>query len=61
VTELPVTGLISIMAIELPDLHGDPADRLIAATSVVHGATLMTADRELLRWPHALPRQDASR
>jgi PIN domain nuclease of toxin-antitoxin system len=43
------------------DLHGDPADRLIVATAIVHGATLMTADRALLRWRHPLPRQDASK
>jgi PIN domain nuclease of toxin-antitoxin system len=61
ITELPVTGPISILAVELDDLHGDPADRFIAATSVIHGATLMTADAELLRWPHEIQRQDASK
>jgi PIN domain nuclease of toxin-antitoxin system len=61
ITELPVTGPISILAAELPNLHGDPADRFIAATSVIHGATLMTADAELLRWPHVVQRQDASK
>lgn len=61
VTELPVTGAISTLAVELKDLHGDPADRFIAATSVIHGATLMTADAELLRWPHVIQRQDASK
>jgi PIN domain nuclease of toxin-antitoxin system len=58
--ELPVTGDIGILAAEL-DLHGDPADRLIVATAIIHGATLMTADRTLLRWRHKLPRQDASK
>ena len=61
VTELPLTGPIAILAVELRDLHGDPADRFIAATSVIHGATLMTADTELLRWPHVIQRQDASK
>jgi PIN domain nuclease of toxin-antitoxin system len=61
ITELPVTGPISILAVELENLHGDPADRFIAATSVIHGATLMTADAELLRWPHVIRRQDASK
>lgn len=61
VTELPVTGPIAILAAELPNLHGDPADRLIAATAIIHGATLMTADEELLRWPHAVQRQDAAK
>ena len=61
VTELPVTGPISILAVELANLHGDPADRFIAATAVIHGATLMTADANLLRWRHAIQRQDASK
>jgi PIN domain nuclease of toxin-antitoxin system len=39
----------------------DSADRFIAATSVIHGATFMTADAELLRWPHVVQRQDASK
>jgi PIN domain nuclease of toxin-antitoxin system len=30
------------------DVHSDPADELIAATSVVHGAPLLTRDRRLL-------------
>src|SRR5687768_6688451 len=44
VTELPLTGSIAILAVELEKLPGDPADRFIAATAVIHGATLMTAD-----------------
>jgi PIN domain nuclease of toxin-antitoxin system len=31
-----------------PDISNDPADRLIAATSVVHNAQLITADQKLL-------------
>ena len=61
VTELPVTGPISILSVDLKSLHGDPADRFIAATAIIHGATLMTADADLLRWRHAIQRQDASK
>jgi PIN domain nuclease of toxin-antitoxin system len=61
IRELPLTGDIAILAAALEGLHGDPADRFIAATAIAHGATLMTADRNLLRWRHALPRQDAAR
>jgi len=60
IRELPVTGDIAIAAVELADLHGDPADRFIAATAIAHNATLMTADAALLRWPHAIGRQDAA-
>jgi PIN domain nuclease of toxin-antitoxin system len=31
------------------DVHADPADELIAATSVVHNVPLLTRDRVLLR------------
>jgi PIN domain nuclease of toxin-antitoxin system len=61
VTELPVTGPIALLAVDLKELHGDPADRLIAATAVIQGATLMTADADLLRWRHSIQRQDASK
>lgn len=59
ITELPVTGEIAIGAGELEDLHGDPADRFIAATAIAHDATLVTADERLLRWRHGLRRQNA--
>ena len=61
IEELPLTGDIAILASDLEALHGDPADRFIAATAIAHGATLMTADRTLLKWKNVLPRQDASR
>jgi PIN domain nuclease of toxin-antitoxin system len=57
--ELPLTGEIAVLAGELESLHGDPADRLIAATAIVHDATLVTADEKLLRWRHSLRRQNA--
>lgn len=59
IRELPVTGEIAILAAELENLNGDPADRIIAATAIAHHATLMTADGNLLRWRHRLKRQDA--
>ena len=58
-TELPLTGEIAISAGELESLHGDPADRFIAATAVAHNAILITADTRLLRWRHPLRRQNA--
>jgi PIN domain nuclease of toxin-antitoxin system len=57
--ELPLTGEIAVLAGELESLHGDPADRFIAATAIVHDATLVTADEKLLRWRHSLRRQNA--
>lgn len=43
----PVTHEIVLAAERLP-LHGDPADRFIAATAQIHDLTLVTADRRLL-------------
>ena len=57
--ELPLTGDIAILAGELEGLHGDPVDRVIAATAIAHGAVLVTADANLLRWKHRLKRQNA--
>jgi PIN domain nuclease of toxin-antitoxin system len=44
----PLTRQIALTSTRL-DVHGDPADELIAATSVVHGAPLVTRDRGLRR------------
>ena len=60
-TELPLTGDIALRAVELGNLPGDPADRFIVATAIVHGATLMTADERLLKWRHNLKRVDADK
>jgi PIN domain nuclease of toxin-antitoxin system len=59
--ELPITGDIAILAAGLDTLHGDPADRLIVATAIVHEGKLMTADRVLLSWKNKLPRQNAKK
>jgi PIN domain nuclease of toxin-antitoxin system len=61
IRELPLTGEIAILAAELENLNGDPADRIVAATAIAHEATLMTADENLLQWRHRLKRQDAER
>ncbi len=43
---------IAAAAYELgDDFHGDPADRIIAATSIVHRLTLVTSDKLLLAHP----------
>jgi PIN domain nuclease of toxin-antitoxin system len=61
IVELPLIGPIAILAVQLQNLHGDPADRFIAATAIAHDATLMTADSRLLRWRHAVRRQNAAK
>ena len=44
----PITATIAKQSTRL-DVRGDPADELIAATSVVHGVPLATRDRKLRR------------
>ena len=59
ILEVPLTGDIALRAVELENLHSDPADRFIAATAIVHDATLMTADKSLLAWRSKVRRQNA--
>lgn len=48
--EVAIDGVIAIHAAELPDAHGDPADRILVATAIQRGLTLVTADSVLLEW-----------
>ena len=59
IAEIPVSGDIGILATELVDFPLDPADRIIAATAMVHGAQLVTADASILAWKGQLSRHDA--
>lgn len=60
VREIAVDGRVALLATRLEGLHRDPADRFIVATSLQFGATLVTADRQILGWDGSLPRQDAT-
>ena len=48
---LPITPKIAVLAQSDDFRQGDPADRLIAATAIAHGAQLVTADAQLRRVP----------
>lgn len=48
---LPLTPVIAGLAESGIVIHGDPSDRLIVATTIVHQALLITADERL----HAIP------
>ena len=48
---LPITAKIAVLSQADDFKHGDPADRIIAATAIVHGAQLVSADAELRRVP----------
>lgn len=45
-TLLPIDPPVAALAATLP-LHGDPADRLIVATAIIHGAALVTKDEAI--------------
>ena len=59
VREVAIDGLVGIAANELPNMHDDPADRLIVATALILGASLATSDARLLAWKGSLARIDA--
>ena len=54
-----MSGDIGILAIELEGMPADSADRTIAATALTQGATLFTADANILGWQGQLARHDA--
>jgi len=41
---LPITPRVAQLAVELPEHHRDPYDRLIIATAIVNDAQLISAD-----------------
>ncbi len=51
IREFPVTHQVALRSRSIRLPHDDPADRFIAATAMVHGLTLVTADRTLLECP----------
>ena len=49
-TVLPISARACARTIDLPAAYSkDPADRIIGATALVEGLTLLTADREIRR------------
>jgi len=50
VTLLPITPRVSQFAVELPEHHRDPQDRIIIATAIASDAQLISADRRFLAY-----------
>ena len=57
--EIPLQGKMAILAGQLQMFHGDPADRIIVATAIENGATLVTADEKILSWEPLQQKIDA--
>jgi PIN domain nuclease of toxin-antitoxin system len=51
VESLPLTCEIAQRAVELPEIHRDPADRMIIATAIVHDARLASIDSVFPGYP----------
>ncbi len=50
---VPVDVDVAVQSVELPgELHADPADRILVATSRALRAPLLTADERLRNYPH---------
>ncbi len=52
--ELAISGAHAIAIRNLPDLHKDPFDRILIAQAQVEGATLLTRDAQVARYPGAI-------
>ncbi len=51
---LALTPEIAVLSTRLPgNFHGDPADRLIVASSLVHKAQLISKDDKIKQWGYA--------
>jgi len=59
--ELPMDGKAGVDAANLQNFHGDPADRIIVATTILTGALLVTADEKILKWNGLTQKHDARR
>ena len=44
---LPLTPSVAVTSTQLGDFHGDPADRLVVATAIVHSAKLISQDGKI--------------
>ena len=53
-TELAVTGRHTLLVADLPPIHKDPFDRIIAAQAKAEGMTLLTSDKALARYPSVI-------
>jgi PIN domain nuclease of toxin-antitoxin system len=50
---VPIDNEIAVLSTQLgPEFHRDPADRYIVATCLKLSAPLVTADRQIHRYPH---------
>ena len=61
IKELVIDAPIAMLASQLRGFHGDPIDRILAATAMEHDGVLLTADEVILGWGAGLRSFDARR
>ena len=47
---LPIDAEVAFQSELLEDFHGDPGDRFIVATSIIHKLPLITSDGKIQKW-----------
>jgi PIN domain nuclease of toxin-antitoxin system len=50
IREIPITGLIAALSVQLPHVHDDPCDRMIIATAQIHAMKICTCDRLIKKY-----------
>lgn len=48
--ELPITSVHAVSVTDLPDVHGDPFDRMLIAQAGIEGMTLVTHDAMVAKY-----------
>lgn len=61
ISEIPLDGRIAQLSTRLKGMHRDPVDRFIVATAIQNGATLLTADQNILAWQGELKAEAADK
>ena len=51
IKEIPVDTSLACLSAELPGIHNDPFDRLLVATALSRGLTILTLDQTLPLYP----------
>lgn len=51
--EVPVSAASAMSVVNLPDIHGDPFDRLLVAQTIKHEFVLLTSDKIVDQYPAA--------
>ena len=50
---IPLNAMIAAESVMLPELHNDPADRIIIASCREKSATLVTRDQKIIEWANS--------